>query len=152
VVNRLAAPILAGFRVGPKPPRQWLRQTLPDNCSQTVLSMLTGKDLAEITRLAGRPGALGISHACRVLEASGVHCGRPLAAQHAAEFWPVYWRRAGGRRLRGLGFRVARQGEDHGHAWLLFGNRLYDPADGEFRTLDPDAIRQLDWVVLCTSA
>src|SRR5690606_23239607 len=98
--------------VGPVPPRRWLKQARPDNCSQTVIAMLTGRSVSAISRSAGHTGALGVSQALRLLSALGLPLARPIAGRHAAEFWPVYRQRSGGRRLRGLAFRVSRPGEE----------------------------------------
>lgn len=145
---RLIAPSLYRFRLSPEPPYAWLRQSAPDNCGQTVVSMLTGRTVAEVTRAAGEGGAIGVSQVLRLLEGFGVPAGRPVAGAHAAEFWPVYRQRAGGRRLRGLGFRVSRPGEEYGHVSLLWGREVYDPADGLFRRSDAAAVAAFDWVVL----
>ena len=142
-----SAPILAFLRMGPPAPKRWLRQPKEDNCAHTVIAMLTGRSLADVIRTAGRDGPLSVSESLAVLSSFGLRC-RPLSSAFAADFWPMFQRRAGGRRLRGLAFRLSAPGERHGHAYLLFGSRYYDPATGTFARLDAASIRRFDWIAL----
>lgn len=133
--------------IGPAVPHAWLLQDREDNCSQTVLSMLTGLSVDEISGQMGRTGSSGITESVQFLHQQGFACWRPMSAAHVAEFWAVYRQRSGGRRLRGLAFTVAREGQARGHAWLLHGNYAYDPGTGRFEALNEERLRGFDYVV-----
>lgn len=139
---------LAFLRLAPPPPHAWLHQSRDDNCAQTVISMITGVPVARVAQYAGRSGALSVSEALAVLARLGIRA-RPVSASIVSEFWPTFRDRAGGRRLRGIAFRTTPfPGERYGHAYLLFGDRIYDPRTGDLGKLDASTFKSLDWVAL----
>lgn len=109
--------------------------------------MITGAPVSKVCEMVRTEGPLSVSETLAVLSRLGCAC-RPVSSAMVADFWPLYQRRAGGRRLRGVAFRVARPGEPYGHAYLLFGKKIYDPLNGEFRALDASVLRGLDWIAL----
>jgi hypothetical protein len=149
--ERLMSRVMGACGLGPPPPRRWLVQQRPENCAQTVVAMLAGREPEEIERMVGHTGALTVADTLSVLSRLGYGC-RPISASLVLQFWPSLLERAGGRKLRGLGFRRPTRGEKYGHAYLLFGRRLYDPADGSFVRLDAAAVKSLDWLALLPDA
>ena len=128
---------------------RWLRQERPRNCVQTVVAMAVGASVADVEAVARTEDTLDIPATMTLLAHYGVFC-RPISAQLVADFWPMYYRQGGGRRLRGLGFASPNpaHGREVGHAYFLYGPRLYDPATGITEALDEPHLRQLDWLVL----
>jgi hypothetical protein len=127
---------------------RYLRQTKADNCAQTVVAMVLGVPVDAVEREAGTDGAMTVNEVLGILARLGFFT-RPISAKLAGGIWPAFYARSGGRKLRGLGFRMPRGGEVSGHAYFLAGGRMYDPATGERRGLDADVVRnELDWLVL----
>lgn len=137
--------LLALLRLGPKPPDRWLVQSRRDNCAQTVVAMVTGLPVAQVSKYAGTKGALSVSDTLNLLAQLGVAC-RPVAAHVVADFWPVFRRREGGRRLRALAFRGPGAGEEYGHVSYILGNRIYDTASGSFTSYSEEELRSMDWI------
>lgn len=127
----------------------YLRQEKPENCVQTVVAMALNVPVELIEEEAGTTGRLTVGETFSLLGRIGVSV-RSLSADLAADFWPNFYRRYGGRDLRGMGFELP-QGEgekDVGHAYFLTGNQMYDPATGKKEKLEPEAIEKLDWLAL----
>lgn len=141
----IGARILALLGLGPKPPEQWLIQSRRDNCAQTVIAMVTGLPVSRVSKQAGTKGALSVSETLNLLAQFGVTC-RPVAANVVADFWPIFKRREGGRRIRALAFRGPSASEEYGHVSYIFGNRIYDTANGTFRAYDEKDLRAMDWI------
>ena len=123
------------------------RQTRERNCVQTVVAIALGRDVDEVEKRAGTDGDLTVSETLDLLDAYGVTC-RPISAHLVADFWPSFYARSGGARLRGLAFRLPAEGEDVGHAYYVHGKRIYDPATGRERSVDPSALKTLDWLAI----
>jgi hypothetical protein len=132
-------PFLSSFAVGPA-------QTRPQNCVQTSIALALGIPVEAVEREAGSTATLRLPDVRWLTDRLGV--ASPLmAAELVAQYWPLYYRRYGGRRLRGYGIRTPRAGEPIGHAFALFGPRLYDPLTGKGIRLSPRLLREhLDWV------
>lgn len=135
-------------RFGPSGRIRWLRQSREDNCVQTVLAIVLGLSCEVVEAEVGTTGALTIHDTLDLLSDLGVPC-RPIAAELAADFWPVFYRRAGKRKLRGIGIQLPRRGEPIGHAYVLSGKTMYDPATGRKYPMEPDVIRErLNWLAI----
>lgn len=126
---------------------RWIRQSRPENCVQTVLAMALGVPTEWIEEIAGTAGALTIRETMDLLNRFGIE-SRPMSADLVADFWPSFYRLNGGRKLRGLGFRLPRDGERVGHAYFLIGRRMYDPASGRLQRLDEETLRRLDLLAI----
>lgn len=116
---------VAAFGIG----RPRVRQTRPENCVQTAVAAALGVTLDEVEHVAGTTGRMTIPDALGLFARFGVGV-RLVEPGFAAQFWSTVSGEAGGPRLRGIGFRVPGDGETIGHAYLLQGARLVDPATG----------------------
>lgn len=130
-----------------------VRQTRPHNCVQTVIAIGLGVTVEFVERSAGTTGTMRIQGAMDLLRELRISSGRPVAASHAAAFWPFYYRQNGGRRMRGLGFVLPASEGDVGHAYFLYGRRMFDPATGRtMRLRDSSVRRHLDCIVFLPRA
>lgn len=126
---------------------QWLRQTREHNCVQTVLAMALGLPIELVEDAAGTTGSMTVGETLHLLAELGVFC-RPVSADLVSQFWSTFYRRSGGRRLRGLGFRLPEREGETGHAYLLVGAQMYDPASGQRTRVDAATLRTLDWLAI----
>lgn len=116
------------------------RQTRPHNCVQTVLAIALDVPIDTIEREAGTQGQMRIPDVVWLLNRLGLWA--PVrAASLVADLWPGYYRRHGGRQLRGWGFRLPRGTETIGHAYLVWGTTVYDPSNGQQLPLTAATIR-----------
>lgn len=127
----------------------YLRQDRPENCVQTVVAMALNVPVELIEEEAGTNGRMTVGETFSLLGRIGVSV-RSLSAELAADFWPNFYKRYGGRDLRGMGFELPRgeKDKDVGHAYFLTGTYMYDPATGQKEKLEGEALRQLDWLAL----
>ena len=132
-----------GFRSGVR----WQRQSRPQNCVQTVVAMALGVPTEAIERVAGTDGAMTVRQTIDLLSEFGIEC-RPVSAEFAAEFWEAFYRLSGGRRMRGLAFRLPRDRETVGHAYFVLGRKMYDPASGRITRLGKRRLRAIDYLAI----
>lgn len=123
------------------------RQKRNDNCVQTVVAMLTGNDVEEIEQMAGTIGKMTVDETLVLLGRLGIY-SRPVAASMVADFWSVFYQRHGARKLRGLGFALPKEAGKAGHAFLITGANMYDPATGDSEPINEESLKQLDWLAL----
>jgi hypothetical protein len=123
------------------------RQSRERNCVQTVVAIALGRDVSEVEDRAGTQGDLTVSQTLELLDSYGVSC-KPISARLVADFWPSFYARSGGGSLRGLAFRLPAPDEEVGHAYYVHGKRIYDPATGKETSVDPAALRTLDWLAI----
>jgi hypothetical protein len=98
---------------------QQLRQPTPRTCGQTCVAMLTGANVEEVCRLAGKSGATFGSDLVRALRALGAECpSRPVAPRTVRGLVP-----------QGIA-RVAPRGGANGHWVVWTGGYFVDPFDG----------------------
>lgn len=125
-----------------------VRQRRPENCVQTVLAMILGVGVEEVEKAARTQGTMTLERAMELLHLLGIEA-RPLEASLAAGFWTLFYDRHGRARLRGLGMRLPRDEEEGiGHAMLVYGKYIYDPATGRTDKLTVDRLEGLDWLLL----
>jgi hypothetical protein len=113
---------------------------------QTVLSMALDVPVERVERETGTEGMLTVAETIVLLSRLGIGA-MPLNATSASEFWDLFSRQHGGRKLLGIAFQLPRNGATNGHAWLLAGNRAFDPASGERRRLDRHTLKLFDYVL-----
>lgn len=114
---------------------------------QTVLAMALDCSIEEMETESGTQGSMSVDDALRLLARRGIPA-RPVAASLVRDFWDVFSARAAGVKLEGLGIRLPRTTGELGHAVLLHSQRIYDPATGQSNALRPDALGDLDWLIL----
>lgn len=131
--------------LGPGIRRQ--RQSRPHNCVQTVVAMALGVPIEMVEDLAGTKGAMTVRQTIDLLDEFGIGC-RPVSAEFVAEFWDAFYRMSGGRKMRGLAFRLPRDQETVGHAYLVLGRKMYDPASGRTMRLDKRRLRSIDYLAV----
>lgn len=139
-------PMLASW-LGLRRSVRWQRQSRPHNCVQTVVAMALGVPTEAIEHMAGTDGAMTVRETIDLLAEFGIGC-RPVSAEFAAEFWDVFYRMSGGRRMRGLAFRLPRDRETVGHAYFVLGRKMYDPASGRIMRLDKRQLRTIDYLAI----
>lgn len=129
------------------PKIEWLTQSREENCVQTVIAIALGLSTECVEEEARTNGTMSVHETLELLAQLGVSV-RPIAADLASNFWGVFYKRGGGRRMRGLGFQLPRSGEGIGHAFFLTSTVMYDPATGKRQNINPETIKEnLDWLV-----
>jgi hypothetical protein len=117
---------------------------------QTVVAMALDLPIDLVEREAGTRESMDIDDTITLLRKFDLQC-RPVGARMVADWWSVFYKQGGGRGLRGLGCLMPKGRNETGHAYLLVGRRMYDPASARMLPLNADTVRQLDWVVFFPS-
>jgi hypothetical protein len=124
-----------------------VQQSRPENCTQTVIAALCCLPVPVVEQLAGTTARMTVQDTLDVLRCLGVTT-QPVAASLASAFWATFSAQHGGRRLRGVGLALPRDGHEIGHAYALMDRSAVDPASGDRVSLSAEQVARFDWLIL----
>jgi hypothetical protein len=124
-----------------------VQQARSENCTQTVIAALCRLPVPVVEQLAGTAARMTVQDTLDLLRRLGVTT-QPVAASLASAFWGTFSAQHGGRRLRGVGVALPREGHEIGHAYALMDRSAVDPASGDRVPLSAEQVARFDWLIL----